>query len=82
MEDIILIIITGLLNLFSFVIGAKIGQKVVNNEKIKLPEFNPIKVIEKHKEQKEVKKEQKRINTILENINNYDGTSNKQKKVN
>ena len=68
----------GVLNIICFFIGAKIGQKVVKGEEIKLPNINPIEAI---RERKEAKWEQDRINTILQNLEAYDGTANGQKEV-
>lgn len=82
MEPIILIVVISILNIVCFFVGAKIGQKVANNEPIKLPNMNPVKVIEEYKEAKENKEEQERFNTMLDNINNYDGTSLGQKNIN
>ena len=82
MGSITLIVVISILNIVCFFVGAKIGQKVVNNEPIKLPNMNPVKVIEEYKEAKENKEEQERFNTMLDNINNYDGTSLGQKNIN
>lgn len=82
MGSITLIVVISILNIVCFFVGAKIGQKVANNEPIKLPNVNPVKVIEEYKETKENKKEQERFNTMLDNINNYDGTKLGQKDIN
>lgn len=80
--DLLTLVIILLINLASFVIGAKIGQKVSNNERI---EVNPVKMIkeeiQEHKEQKVKEEEDNYYNTILHNIDVYDGTSNGQKPV-
>ena len=80
MEPITLIVVISILNIVCFFVGAKVGQKVVNNEPIKLPNMNPVKVIEEYKEAKE-NKEKERFNTMLDNINNYDGTNLGQKDI-
>jgi len=52
MEQIILIVIIGTMNILCFYFGAKVGQKVVNKEEIKvLP--NPVKAYQEHTERKE-----------------------------
>lgn len=83
METIILVISIGIMNILCFFIGAKVGQKVIKGEDIKLP--NPIKVIEETKETWEFKKEQEeaneRLQIELENINNYNGTPLGQKDI-
>ena len=67
------------INLLSFYLGAKIGQKVDKGEKLVIP--TPTKVIEEYKENKERKREQERMNTMLENIDRYDGTGLGQKDI-
>lgn len=42
---------------------------------------NPVKAVKEYKAQKEAKKEHDRIETILANISNYDGTENNQVEV-
>lgn len=83
METIILVISIGIMNILCFFIGAKVGQKVVKGEDIKLP--NPIKAIEETKETWEFKKEQEeeneRLKIQLENIDNYNGTPSGQKDI-
>lgn len=73
---ILAMLLMGLFNIFSFYLGAKITQKVQNNEIIKIP--NPLRKIEEIKERNEDKK----INEInMENINNYDGSAIGQKDI-
>lgn len=67
------------------IIGASIGQKVVRQEKIEMPNLNPIKAVNKaiteHKESKEKQAEDEYYKTILHNAEVYDGTATGQKKV-
>jgi hypothetical protein len=77
----LLILITGTLNAVCFYIGAKVGQKVVKGEPIELPTLNPMQVIREREERKEAEREQDKLDTILENIENYNGTSAGQKDV-
>ena len=83
--EIILILAVGALNIACFFIGAKVGQRVTKGENIELPSVNPITAIKEHNDkkraEKEAEREQERINTILQNIENYDGTPNGQKDV-
>lgn len=78
---ILILAVSGTLNIVCFFIGAKVGQTVVKGEPIKTPEINPMKVIAEQREQKAIKEEQNRTNTILENIENYNGTEYGQKDV-
>lgn len=81
METIILVMLMGVMNLLAFLIGARVGQKVVNKEPIELPTVNPLTLYKEHKEQVSMSKEQDRLNTMLDNINNYDGSSANQKDI-
>ena len=74
-------VICFVMNLFCFVAGAKIGQKVSKGETIETPELNPMKAWREREERKQAEKEENRISTIMENIENYDGTSAGQKDV-
>lgn len=80
----ILFIILGLIaiiviNLFSLIYGIKLGQKITNNEPIELPKIeNSVKFIKKRKEIKADEEAMKIMERNLENIENYDGTSNGQ----
>lgn len=82
METIILLAVTGTLNIVCFFVGAKVGQTVAKGEKIEAPKIpKPIDVIREHIDRKEAKKEQERIDTIMQNIESYNGTSIGQKDV-
>ena len=74
------LLIMGAVNIACFVIGAKVGQAVAKGEKVELP-VNPLKAYREHENKKVAEMEQDRINTILQNIEGYDGTSNGQKDV-
>ena len=81
MTIILSIAIVGTLNIVCFFIGAKVGQTVAKGEKIETPTLNPMKAIREHQDKKESEREQDRINTILQNIDSYDGTPHGQKDV-
>lgn len=82
-ETLILIVSIGFMNILCFFIGARVGQKVVNNKELNLP--NPIKTIKEdiqaYEETREAVKEQERLDTIAYNIDAYDGTSIGQKEI-
>lgn len=71
-----------LFNLFSFVIGALIGQRSTKGKEIII---NPIKAIKEDiRENKNNKQEllrKKQIETMLENIEKYDGSGIGQKQI-
>lgn len=71
------------LNILSFFIGAKVGQKVVQGEEIEIP--HPIKEIREdireREEERATKKEQELFETLAHNIDVYDGTGLGQKEI-
>lgn len=80
MESILLIAIVGTLIIVAFFLGAKIGQKVANNEPIETPNINPLQKYRKHMEQKEIQDEMEKLEKTLANIDNY-GTDRPQMKI-
>ncbi len=81
--ELMLVALVGTLNVMCFIIGAKVGQKINRDETIEIP--NPIELIkEKHDKReadKEAEKVQNKIETIMSNIDSYDGTGYGQKDV-
>lgn len=68
-------------NIVCFIIGAKTGQAVSRGEEIKTPTLNPMKAIREHREREEAERAQSRIDTLMRNIEAYDGTANGQEDV-
>lgn len=79
--EILLILTVGTLNVVCFLIGVKVGQKVVKGEEVELPYLNPMKAYREAQDRKQAEKEADRLDTILHNIEAYDGTSVGQKDV-
>ena len=79
--EILTILATGTLCIVCFFVGSKLGQTVAKGEKIDLPSVNPMKKIQEQREKKQAEKEKNRIDTILRNIDNYDGTGAGQEDV-
>lgn len=79
--EILLVVTVGALCIGCFLIGAKVGQTVSKGETIELPSVNPLDAYRKHEAKKEAQAEQERIDTIMRNIENYDGTGANQKDV-
>ena len=84
METVLLVLATGTLCIVCFFIGVKAGKR----EEIKAPEvkdLNPVKKVQEFQEKRELEKEaeleRKKIETILENLDNYNGTAEGQKDV-
>lgn len=81
MELVLALAVFGAVNIFCFMIGAKVGQTVASGEKVEMPSMNPIEAIKEHREKKEAEMELDRINTIMRNIDRYDGTADGQEEV-
>lgn len=79
--EILLAITVGALCIGCFLIGAKVGQTVSKGEAIELPSINPLEAYRNHEAKKEAQAEQERIDTIMRNIETYDGTGNNQEDV-
>ena len=77
----LLLLVMGITNIACFMIGAKVGQKAANGEEIKLPTVNPVEIMREREAKHEAEMEKNRIDTILRNIDNYDGTSYGQEEV-
>ena len=80
METAFIIMATGFLCVACFVLGAKVGQKVSKGEDIDLA-VNPAEAFRKREARKEARTEQSRMETIMSNIETYDGTSVGQREV-
>lgn len=76
-----LVAIVSAFNVMCFFIGAKVGQTVSKGEAVELPNLNPMKAIREMQDRKEAERVQDKIETIMQNIDNYDGTSAGQKDV-
>ena len=84
METIILIVSIGIINILCFFVGAKIGQKVIKGEEIKAPDIsklNPMNIKKEREQKYEAEKEKNKLETILKNIERYDGTDAGQEDV-
>ena len=79
--EILTILTTGALCCVSFILGARTVQNVKKDKDIELPNINPLKAIRERQEHKEQKKEQDKLETIMRNIEAYDGTSNRQEDI-
>lgn len=75
------ILLTGTLCCVCFLIGAKVGQKVSKGEAVELPSANPLRMVKESRERKQTEMEQDKLDTILRNIERYDGTAMGQEDV-
>lgn len=74
MELIISSTLFGVFIILSYTLGLKNGHKLSNNKSINMPSLNIPKKIREYKNSKEEQKEQERLETILQNIERYDGS--------
>lgn len=79
--EVLLVLVTGALCLACFTIGAKVGQAASRGEEIKLPGEGHLKAYREREAREEAQREQSRIDTIMRNIESYDGTGNGQEDV-
>lgn len=79
--EVLLLAVMGIANVLCFVIGAKVGMSVSKGEEIKLPSVNPVEAVRKHEAKKVADAEQSKIDTIMANIEAYDGTPYGQKDI-
>lgn len=80
---ILIILVVCIANILCFYIGAKIGQAIIRDEDIKMP--NPVTAMQEHaqkqREQRKSREDQEQLDVILANIENYDGTGYGQRDV-
>lgn len=82
METLLIIAAVGTLNVVCFFVGAKVGQTVASGKDIEVPTIkSPLEMVKDHQEKKAYEHERNKINTLLANIDNYDGTSIGQKDI-
>lgn len=79
--DILILLTFVLSNMMCFIVGARVGQKVVKGEEVQMPTVNPMEAYREHQARKEAEVEKNRIDTILRNIDNYNGTPDRQEEV-
>ena len=77
----LMLAVMGLTNIACFIIGAKVGQTVVKDKEIEVPTINPLEAYRKHEARKAAQAEQERVDTIMRNIESYDGTARGQEDV-
>ena len=79
MDVLLLVVFICLSNIACLIVGVKVGQKAYRGEEIKLP--NPVAKVQSFKDSQEYTKEQEALDTMLYNIDVYDGTSLGQKDI-
>lgn len=79
--EVIILLIVSISNIICFFLGAKIGQRVVNNQPVRIIDKSPIESIREKQDSKELKKQQEINDVIKHNIDVYDGTPLGQKDI-
>ena len=79
--EVLLMAVMAASNILCFLVGARVGQKAVKGEEIQMPAVSPMEAVREHKAKKEAQYEQSRLDTILRNIEGYDGTAYGQEDV-
>lgn len=79
--EVLLVLVSSAACMLCFLIGANVGQKVAKGERVELPNMNPMQAVRDHRAKKQAQMEQDRMDTILRNIESYDGTSRGQEDV-
>lgn len=77
----LLLIVAGAVNVVCFTVGAKVGQTVTKGERVTMPDINPIKAVLRHNQKVKADIERDKAETILHNIDCYDGTGRNQKEI-
>ena len=81
MQIICLIFVTTFGNVCCFILGAKLFQQATKGEKVGIEIPNPVKVVQNTIDSIDEKKEQEKYRVIMDNIDNYNGTSLGQKNI-
>lgn len=79
--EVLLLLVMGATNIACFMIGARVGQKVAKGETIELPTVNPMELVQEQREKRAAQEERNKLDTILRNIESYDGTAYGQEDV-
>lgn len=81
METVLLMALFAAANILCFVIGAKVSQKAQKDEEIRLPNLDPLEAYRDNQARKEAQRKQTRAQILLQNVENYNGTSEGQLEV-
>ena len=79
--EVLLVLVVAAACIVCFLIGAKVGQTAAKGEEIKLPTVNPLELVQEHREKRAAQEERDKVETILRNIESYDGTGYGQEDV-
>ena len=80
-QIICVIAVTTFGNVCCFILGSRVFQQISRGEKVGVEIPNPVKVVQNTIESFEEKKEQEKYRVIMDNIDNYNGTSLGQRDI-
>ena len=78
--EVLVLALFSLSNILCFLIGARTGQRVTKGEEV-ITMVNPVEIIREQLEKREAERERDKFEKIMQNIDNYDGTSYGQEDV-
>ncbi len=78
---VVVIFVVSTLNIACFFLGARVVQKVVKDEPLKMSTLNPLQKYREHQKEKEFKRQQEINRILMENIENFDGTERGQQEI-
>lgn len=81
MDVLLLVVFISLSNFICLIVGVKVGQKAYRGEDIKMKLPNPVEKVKTFKESQETEKEREAVETMLYNIDVYDGTGLGQRDI-
>lgn len=81
MEVMFLAVFISLSNLVCLIVGVKVGQKAHRGEDIAIKIPNPVQKVQSMKDSQEYKRDREAVETMLYNIDVYDGTGMGQKDI-
>ena len=81
MQIVLLILVTTFGNVCCFILGSRLFQQASRGEKVGIKVPNPVEAVQNTISSFEEKKEQEKYRVIMDNIDNYNGTSLGQKNI-
>ena len=81
MDVMLLAVFISLSNLICLIAGVKVGQKAHRGEDITVKIPNPVQKVQSMKDSQEYKRDREAVETMLYNIDVYDGTGMGQKDI-
>lgn len=81
MEALLIILATGVISITSFFVGSYVGSKTNKGKPIELPKIDPMKAIRQKNEKAEAAAKKAELETIMRNIDRYNGTAEGQEDI-